>query len=64
MSTWFWLNVPLGTVIFSAVVGLPLWMVIKRPDTGQDVTETKARVERLPLHVVSAEEVVRWRNAA
>jgi hypothetical protein len=32
MGTWFWLNVPLMVVIFSAVVGIPLWMVIKRPD--------------------------------
>ena len=64
MSSWFWLNIPLGLAIFAAVVGIPLWMVIKRPDTDHEVTETRARVERLPLHAVSAEEVVRWRNAA
>ena len=64
MSTWFWLNIPLGVATFSAVVGIPLWMVIKRPDTGHDVTETRARFERLPLHVVSAQEAVRWRDAA
>jgi hypothetical protein len=64
MGTWFWLNIPLCAVIFSAVVGIPLWMVIKRPDTGRDVAETKARIERLPLHTVSREEVVRWQEAA
>jgi hypothetical protein len=64
MGTWFWINIPLCAVIFSAVVGIPLWMVIRRPDTGHDVAETRARMARLPLHVVSAEEVVRWRNAA
>ena len=33
---WLWLNVPLATVIFGAVTGIPLWMVIKHPDTGPD----------------------------
>jgi hypothetical protein len=64
MATWLWLNIPLCAVIFSAVVGIPLWMVIKRPDTGQDVAESKARIASRPQHMVSAEEVVRWRNAA
>jgi hypothetical protein len=31
---WFWLNVPLGALIFLAVAGIPMWLVIKRPDTG------------------------------
>ncbi len=31
---WVWLNIPLGTAIFAAVAGIPLWLVIKRPDTG------------------------------
>ncbi|MGP7998474.1 MAG: hypothetical protein ACLPKI_14290 [Streptosporangiaceae bacterium] len=31
---WFWLNIPLCTLIFAAVSGIPLWMVIKHPDTG------------------------------
>jgi hypothetical protein len=30
---WFWLNIPLASVIFLAVAGIPLWMVIKHPDT-------------------------------
>jgi hypothetical protein len=64
MATWLWLNIPLCAVIFSAVVGIPLWMVIKRPDTGHDVAETKARLARLPQHIVSTEEVIRWRDAA
>ena len=62
MSTWFWLNIPLCVAIFSAVVGIPLWMVIKRPDTGHEVREIRARIESLPLHVVSTQEVVRWRQ--
>jgi hypothetical protein len=64
MGTWFWLNIPLCAVIFSAMVGIPLWMVIKRPDTGHEVATVKARIEAIPLHAVSREEVARWREAA
>ncbi len=64
MGTWFWLNIPLCAVIFSAIVGIPLWMVIKRPGTGDEVAVVKARIEALPPHVVTREEAVRWRNAA
>jgi hypothetical protein len=63
MGTWFWLNIPLCAVIFSAMVGIPLWMVIKRPDTGHEVAEVKARIRAIPLHAVSRQEVVRWREA-
>jgi hypothetical protein len=64
VGTWFWLNIPFCAVIFSAMVGIPLWMVIKRPDTGHEVAMTKARIEALPLHAVCREEVIRWRDAA
>jgi hypothetical protein len=63
MGTWFWLNIPLCAVIFSAMVGIPLWMVIKRPDTGHEVAEVRARIRAIPLHAVSRQEVVRWREA-
>jgi hypothetical protein len=61
---WLAANIILSALIFAAIVGIPLWMVIKRPDTGQEVAETAARVEAIPLHVVSHEEAVRWREAA
>jgi hypothetical protein len=32
--SWIWLNLPLGGLIFLAVAGIPLWMVIRRPDLG------------------------------
>jgi hypothetical protein len=64
MSAWFWLNIPLCAVIFSAVVGIPLWLVIKHPDTGREVETAKTRVKAVPLHEVSGEEAVRWREAA
>jgi hypothetical protein len=34
MGSWFWINMPLAAVIFAAVCGIPLWMVIRHPDTG------------------------------
>ena len=30
--SWFWMNIPLAAVIFSATAGIPLWMVINYPD--------------------------------
>jgi hypothetical protein len=45
MGTWFWLNIPLCAVIFSAMVGIPMWMVIKRPDTGYEIRKAAARLE-------------------
>ena len=61
---WLTVNIVLSALFFAAMVGIPLWMVIKRPDTGREVAETAARVQAIPLHAVSHEEVVRWREAA
>ena len=51
---WFWLNVPLGALIFLAVSGIPLWLVLRhadlapaRPTVGQDGTE---RLAAPPTH--------------
>ena len=32
---WFLMNVPLAAVFLTAWTGIPLWLVIKRPDTRQ-----------------------------
>lgn len=63
MGSWFWLNIPLCGVIFSAVAGIPLWMVFKHPDTGEEARATAARVRGMPLHAVSMTETDRWRSA-
>jgi hypothetical protein len=34
MSTWILLNFAWGALFVVAVVGIPLWLVITRPDTG------------------------------
>ena len=45
MSTWIWLNLVFGALFVSAVVGIPLWMVIARPDTGpQHASAPRGRV--------------------
>jgi ABC-type proline/glycine betaine transport system permease subunit len=64
MATWLAVNIVLSAIIFAAMVGIPLWMVIKHPDTGEAIAETTARVQAIPLHAVSREEVARWREAA
>jgi hypothetical protein len=33
---WFWLNIPLATVFFLAMTLIPLWLVIKHPDSHPD----------------------------
>jgi hypothetical protein len=32
MASWFWINVPLMAVFFLATAGIPLWLVLRRPD--------------------------------
>jgi hypothetical protein len=31
---WFWMNIPLAALIFAVWTGVPLWLVLKHPDTG------------------------------
>jgi hypothetical protein len=64
MATWLTVNIILSALYFAAWVGIPMWMVIKRPDTGHEVAATAARVQAIPMHAVSREEVGRWREAA
>jgi len=65
VPTWFWLNIPIGAVLFVAVVGIPLWLVIKHPDTGKEIEEAAARRRAaVPPHAASMAEAVRWRDAA
>jgi hypothetical protein len=34
---WLWLNIPLGSLIFLAVAGIPMWLVLKHPDARQHI---------------------------
>jgi len=46
--SWFWMNIPLAAVFFAAMVGIPLWIVFKHPDTrvAADVREAEALAAR------------------
>jgi hypothetical protein len=64
MGAWFWINIPLCIVLYSAVVGIPLWMVFRHPDTGEEIAQTRAQVRAMPLGAVSKLEAERWPKAA
>jgi len=50
---WLWLNVPLATLIFGAVTGIPMWMVIKHPDTGPDAAAAGPVARPVPAAAAS-----------
>jgi hypothetical protein len=49
---WFWMNIPLAATIFAIWTGVPLWLVLKHPDTGPRPrvrdTSAQAHVPRTP----------------
>ena len=42
MTGLVWLNVPLVVLIFLAIVGVPLWLTVKRPERHPDYSEARA----------------------
>jgi hypothetical protein len=40
---WLWLNISLMAVFFLAMMGIPLWLVFKHPDTGPAAARAAAR---------------------
>ncbi len=53
--SWLWLNIPLAALIFFAITGIPLWLVIRHPDTAPARHETPGRdVARQPRLAVAA----------
>lgn len=51
MPIWFWLNIPACTLIFLATVGIPLWMVLRRP--GEEHTRAAEPIREPELAVSS-----------
>ena len=35
---WFWMNIPAALVFVGLWSGIPMWLVLKRPDRGPAVT--------------------------
>jgi hypothetical protein len=56
---WFWLNIPLAALFFTAMAGIPMRMVIKHPDTAPDFSAAPQPTEadtRARATQVAAEE--------
>ena len=41
---WLWLNIPLMVLFAAAVAGIPLWLVLRRPDFGPEAASRPGRV--------------------
>jgi hypothetical protein len=41
---WLWLNIPLMAAFFIGVAGIPLWLVLRRPDFGPQAADQPGRV--------------------
>jgi len=54
--SWLWLNIPLMVLFAGAVAGIPLWLVLTRPDFGP---ETASRPGRVPARVAARYAVAR-----
>ena len=39
-AEFLWINIPLMVLFFALMVGIPMWMVIKRPDRHPRLTRT------------------------
>jgi hypothetical protein len=40
--TWFWMNIPPAVLFFLAWTLIPLWMVVRHPDTGPGIPAREA----------------------
>jgi len=63
---WLWLNIPLAVLFVLAVSGIPLWMVIRHPDTAPDfsdarrLNEAHARAEAAAAAGSGQEDAAAW----
>jgi hypothetical protein len=58
---WLWLNLPLMAVFFVAVAGIPLWLVLRRPDFGP---QPAGRPGQMPTAVAARDAEARVGSAA
>ncbi len=40
---WFWLNIPLAILFFLTWTLIPMWLVVKHPDTGPSARKPERR---------------------
>jgi hypothetical protein len=55
MTPLVWANIPLALLFFLAWSGIPMWMVIKRPDTPPDHSEAHAYLAAKAADATAAE---------
>jgi hypothetical protein len=46
---WLWLNVPLMVAFFAAWVGIPAWMVCRRPDERAAFAAVRVEPQAVPV---------------
>jgi hypothetical protein len=67
---WFWLNIPLATLIFLAITMIPLWLVIKHPDARTHAPGPARRAAGhtaavpVPVQAVNSAAPSAWPEAA
>ena len=42
MTSLVWLNIPLAVLVILAIVGIPLWMTLKRPERHPEYAQARA----------------------
>jgi hypothetical protein len=57
--SWFWMFLPLGAVFFFATAGIPMWLVLTRPDFAH---EPAGRTGRKPGQAAAAGQLVTSRH--
>jgi hypothetical protein len=63
---WFWMNIPPIALIFAIWTGVPLWLVLKHPDTGPEsgVPDTPSQLQRAESAGPEAGDVYHPRHAS
>ena len=62
--TWFWLNIPLAALFFLAVTMIPLWLVIRHPDTRSGAAApARGAVRAAAVAVASHPAAPSWTQA-
>ena len=59
---WLWLNIPLMALFFLAVAGIPLWLVLRRPDFAEAPADRQLPAT-VPPQGVPASRETRLREA-
>ncbi len=61
--TWLWVNVPMMVLFVALWVGIPTWLVLKRPDKKPELAAAAA-VRTLPYRLEARREDAAYRRVA